>query len=139
MTRANYTVTLYKLFLGDQKDPSGHFQQGFTIHSITERHFTAGTYISVGGMARYTQYDWTGFTAYNVEEGDVILDSFGRHLAIKAVKPWTNGDIFEYNELQLEELAVFPHLSGFFGFEDLDHGTVGGMFEPGFERGEWAL
>ena len=33
----------------------------------------------------------------------------------------------------------FPFIAGFFGFEDNDHGTFGGMFEDGFERGQWAL
>jgi hypothetical protein len=90
-------------------------------------------------MGYYTQYDWTGFTEYDVDDGDAILDKFGRYFEIKSLKPWTNGDQFAFYELELEELNVFPFISGFFGFEDLDHGTLGGMFEDGFERGQWAL
>ena len=135
---ADYNVTFYKLFLGDQNE-QGHFRPGFTIHSITERHFTAGTFISIGGIAKYTRYDWTGFTKYHVDDGDAILDSFGRHFMIKAVKPWTNGDVFEYNELMLEQLATFPFLSGFFGYEDTEHGTIGYGYVDGYERGFWAL
>lgn len=137
MTDADYSVTLYKLFVGDQQSPHGHFQPGYTIHAIIEAHFPMGTMIH--DIQRYTQYNQTGFTEADVDEGDVILDSFGKYYVIKARTMWPNGDQFGYYELELEELAVFPHLSGFFGFEDMDHGTIGGMFEAGFERGEWAL
>jgi hypothetical protein len=90
-------------------------------------------------MGFHHVYGSVGFTLYSVDDGDVILDSFGRYYLIKAHKPWVNGERFEFYVLNLEELAVFPFLSGFFGFEDLEHGYVGGGFEDGFERGHWAL
>jgi hypothetical protein len=134
----SYTVTLYKLFLGDQQDPTGHFQLGFTIHTITSRIFPKGTSINLGN-GYYTRYSLTAFTKYVVDEGDVIMDTFGKYYDVLSVKTWSNGDVAVYNELEVEERPNFPFLAGFFGFEDMDHGTPGGMFEDGFERGYFAL
>ena len=135
----SYTVTCYRLFLGDQDSTTGHYRRGYTIHSIVAPIFPSGTSLTIGNMGYYTRYSFTGFTEYDVTEGDVILDSFGRYFEIRNLKPWTNGDQFAFYELELEEKPVFPFLAGFFGFEDLTHGTIGGMFEDGFERGTWAL
>ena len=139
MTDASYAVTLYKLFLGDQQDPTGHYRPGYTIHSITCAIFPKGTALSFGSVGMYTKYDFTGFTAYDVTEGDVILDEFEQHYPIKSLTPWTVGNQFQFYELELEEKPVFPFLSGFFGFEDTEHGEIGYEFEDGFERGTWAL
>lgn len=139
MTNASYTVTLYKLFLGDQDSVTGHFRQGYTIHSIEVAVFPSGGTFNFGSMGYHHVYGAVGFTEYDIDEGDVIFDSFSRHYMIKARKPWTTGDQFQFYELELEELSVFPFLSGFFGFEDVEHGEIGFEFEDGFERGTWAL
>jgi len=145
MTDPDYTVTLYKLFLGDQSTtPPYHFQIGYTIHSIVAPVFPRGTFVNTGNLVYYTQYDFTGFTEYDVNEGDVTLDKFNRYYEIKSMKPWTNGDQFAFYELEVEEKPVFPFLAGFFGFEDAEHFVPTpehstGAFEDGFERGYWAL
>ncbi len=139
MTNASYTVTLYKLFLGDQDSVTGFFRQGYTIHSIEVAIFPSGGTFNFGSMGYHHVYGAVGFTEYDVVEGDVIFDTFDRYYMIKARKPWTSGDLFRFYELELEELSVFPFLSGFFGFEDVEHGEIGYEFEEGFERGTWAL
>jgi hypothetical protein len=134
----SYVVTLYKLFLGDQQDPTGHFQLGYTIHTIEMAIFPRGTAISIG-TGYYTRYSQTGFTEYNVDEGDVVLDSFGKYYQVLSLKPWTSGDELAFYECELEERPVFPFIAGFFGFEDLEHGTIGYGYADGYERGYFAL
>ena len=137
----DYTMTLYKLFLGDQDSTTGHPDRGYTIHSITCYVYPQGGSFNFGVMGYHSTYGAVGFTEYEVDIGDVILDSFGRYYQIRSEpKEWVNGDVFCFYELDLERLTDFPFLSGFFGFEDEDHGTLGYGFEDGgFERGHWAL
>jgi len=133
-------VTLYRLFLGDQDSTTGHYRKGFTIDTITEVHFPRGTAISVGALGYYTRYEWTGFTDNEaLDLGDVVLDSFGRYFEVQSKRPWHIADQQIVYELEMEQLAVFPFLAGFFGFEDEEHGLIGYGFEDGFERGYWAL
>jgi hypothetical protein len=139
LTKPSFTATFYALFLGDQDSVTGHYQRGYTIHGITVYIFPSGGAWSFGDFGYYSTNNSVAFTQYSVDEGDVILDGFNNYYLIKQIKDWTIGDQLQFKELNLEKLAVFPFLSGFFGFEDEDHGTVGGMFEDGFERGAWAL
>jgi hypothetical protein len=134
----SYVVTLYKLFLGDQDTTTGHYQVGYTIHTVEMAIFPRGTAINLGN-GYYTRYSQTGFTEYSVDEGDVVLDSFGKYYQVLSLKPWTSGDELAFYECELEERANFAFISGFFGFEDLEHGTIGYGFEDGFERGYFAL
>lgn len=135
------TVTLYKLFLGDQStSPPYHYQRGYTIHSITVAVFPNGGTFNFGALGYNTVYGCVGFTQYDVNEGDVIYYSDAEaYYQIKGLKRWPEVGTFQLYELDLEKLNVFPFLSGFFGFEDEEHGTLGYGFEEGFERGTWAL
>ena len=134
-----WVCTLYKLFLGDQDSVTGHYQKGFTIHSVEVPIFPAGSTVILGDLGYHHVSTETGFTEYDILEGDVILDNLDRYFECVAYKDWVSSDGLEFRELQLERLHVFPFLSGFFGFEDEDHGTIGYGFEEGFERGYWAL
>ena len=135
----SYTVTLYKLFLGDQDTTTGHYDMGYTIHSISCALFPSGGAFNFGSLGFHTVNGSVGFTEYDVDEGDVILDGFGKYFEVKSLKPWTSGNTFSFYELDLVEKPDFPFIAGFFGFEDATHGTYGGQFEDGFERGYWAL
>jgi hypothetical protein len=139
MTDASYIVTFYELFLGDQDSVTGHYRMGYTITSGAVVIFSNNGTFSYGVLGKHVTSNFIGFTKYSVEQGDVIYDSFGRHYEIKRVDPMCNGDQFKYNLLSLEELTNFPFLSGFFGFEDTEHGTIGCGFEEGFEHGTWAI
>ena len=134
----SYVVTLYKLFLGEQDTTTGHYQVGYTIHSIEMPVFPAGTRIGLSN-GYYTRYSMTGFTEYNVDEGDVVLDGLGRYYKVLSLKPWSVGDELAFYECELEQQASFPFIAGFFGFEDTEHETIGCGFEDGFERGYFAL
>lgn len=139
MSEYTFTLEHYKLFLGDQDSVTGHYKKGFTIHTIEMAVFPTGTTLNLGGMGYYhTRYAHTGFTEYDVDEGDVEYDATsGRYVQILSRKPWPSVGQISFYECELEELEVFPFLSGFFGFEDTEHGTVGYGFEDGFERGYW--
>ena len=140
MTNIDWTVTLYKLFIGDQDSVTGHFRPGFTIHAIEMAIFPEGSPFFNSSLGRYGSYNATGYTEYLVSEGDVVLDLLGYHYEIKTVpKRWGLGGTLKYLATGLEEMSNFPFLSGFFGFEDEDHGLIGYGFEDGFERGYWAL
>jgi hypothetical protein len=134
----DYTVTLYKLFLGDQDAVTGHYQVGYTIHSAEVAIFPRSEAPYFTGIGKYTHYSFIGFTEYNLEEGDVILAQDGRYYEVRSVPPWTPNNL-SFFALGLELLEVFPFIAGFFGFEDLEHGTIGFGFEDGFERGWFAL
>jgi hypothetical protein len=140
----NYTVIIYKLFLGDPDATTGHPRRGYTVHSGLMRIFPRNTATTLGG-GYYTRYNQTGFANLNLDEGDVVEDSFGRRYYILSLKPWTNGDRFEFYEFELEDVTdtwskpLIPDepiaSSSFFGFENLAEGNPTGMFEDGFERG----
>jgi hypothetical protein len=132
----SYNVTLYKLFLGEQDSVTGHYQRGFTVHSVVMAIFPRGTAFSFNGIGYYTRYDKTGYTNYDLYEGDIILDSFGKYYTIKSLKPWTQGDQFLFYECELEESPYFSlptSASLFIGFEVITEGVM--EFETGFERG----
>ena len=143
----NWEVTLYKLFLGEQGTTTGHYEMAYTTHSISMAVFPAGASFNFGTLGYHTVYTSTGFTQYNVQEGDVVLDSFNKYYKIVSYKDWTIGSEVQFRECQLERMrhlergggSLEPYplidVSEFFGFEDESHGTVGGMFEDGFERG----
>jgi len=133
------TVTLYRLFLGDQDSTTGHYRKGFTIHSVSVIVFPAGETVILGNLGYHTVYTETGFTEYDLLEGDVILDGLGRYYEVKAYKDWCSQGEVSFRECQLERLVNFPFLAGFFGFEDEEYGLIGFGFEDGFERGYWAL
>ena len=140
MTDIDWTVTFYKLFLGDQDSVTGHFRPGFTIHSIEMAIFPKGGTFSFGALGFHTVYNATGFTEYLVEEGDVALDQLGRYYMIHmSPQRWGLGDQLKFLEVGLEEMKNFPFLAGFFGYEDTTHGTIGYGYEDGYERGYWAL
>lgn len=135
----SYSVTLKKLFLGDQDTTTGWYQRGFTIHSITGTKYPAGTSFDFGASGRHTTYTETLITQYEVNEGDVIEDAFEKNYDVTAVKEWAIGDQLQFYEVSMIENPLFPFLTGFFGFEDTEHETIGYGFEDGFERGTWAL
>ncbi len=134
----SWSVTLYKLVLGDPDTETGHFGRGYTEHAITMAIFPKGTPFSFGSLGWYTKYDFTGYTAYSVADGDVVKDSFGRIFTIKSNKDWTVGDQFAFRECELESTPYFSLPTGatyFFGFEVIDDDH---KFEDGFERGYWS-
>ena len=143
----DYTVTLYKLFLGDQQTSAPyHYQRGYTIHSIEVMVFPQGGTFNFGSLGYHVTNNAVGFTEYDVREGDVI--AFGGYYQVKHVKYWTVGDSYQFSELMLEALGSvygddggggFPFLTGFFGYEDLEHGLLGFGYEAGYEHGEWAI
>ena len=140
MTEIDWTVTLYKLFLGDQDSVTGHYNRGYTIHTIEMAIFPQGSPHYMFNLGMHAGYNATGYTEYLVEEGDVVLDQLGHYYQVKlSPQRWGYGDQLKYLAVGLEEKPVFPFLSGFFGFEDLEHGLIGFEFEDGFERGYWAL
>lgn len=146
---SKFTVTLYKLFLGDQQtSPPYHYQRGYSIHSIKVYLFPNGGTFSLGSLGYHSTSNAVAFTKFDVRRGDVI--AFGGYYMIKDIKYWTIGEDYQFSSLDLEALGEphtdfggggdgFPFLTGFFGFEDLEHGTIGYGFEEGFERGKWAL
>ena len=135
----SYDCTLYQLFLGDQDSTTGHYRKGFTIHTVSVIIFPAGQTVTLGGLGYHQVYTETGFTEYDITEDDVILDGLGRYFEVKSYKDWVSQGEIQFRELELERLNIFPFTADFFGFEDEDHGVVGGAFEDGFERGFWAL
>jgi hypothetical protein len=141
VTDADYTCTLYNLFLGDQDDTTGWYRMGYTEGSILCPIFPKGAPQIFTLLGKYTQYNLTGFTRYTCYEGDVVKDSAGFTYLIVSVTAWRNGNIFMFNVLEMEYLPNFSvptSTDRFFGFEDAERGTIGSMFEDGFERGYWA-
>ena len=133
------TLTYYSLFLGEQDSVTGHYQRGFTIHSIVAYIYPRNTAINLDGL-RYTRYGYTMFTEYEVTEGSVAYDAeMGRYFEILSKKPWPATGDLEFYECEVEEMTNFPFIAGFFGFEDEAHGLTGYGFEDGFERGYWAI
>jgi len=139
MTEVSWVVTLYRLFLGDQDSVTGHFRPGFTIHAVKAAIFPEGGSWSFPMIGWHTVNNAVAFTEYDLDEGDVLLNALGQYYTIKSKKKWAVGDQLKYVEHSVEEMKNFPFLAGFFGFEDLTHGTIGCGFEDGFERGSWAL
>ena len=135
----DWTVTLYKLFLGDQETTTGHFKPGYTIHTIEAFIAPEGGSWSFGSPGYIATNNAVAFSGYIFDEGDVLLNQLGQYFMVKAFKKWAVGATLKFVVYELEEWKNFPFLAGFFGFEDLDHGFIGGMFEEGFERGYWAL
>ena len=135
------TQTLYKLFLGDQKTSAPyHFQVGYTIHSVRCYIFPTGGSFSFGSLGYHTTNSGVAFTEYNVNEGDIILTALEDYYEILQIDKWPNSDgSLAFYALKIEEMVNFPFISGFFGFEDEEHGTIGSGFESGFQKGQWAL
>ena len=127
------------MFLGDQDTTTGHYKVGYTIHTIEMPIFPAGSTFSNTVMGFHTINTETGFTLYDVTVDDVVLDQFGKYHKIIGSKDWATGDTLHCRECGLEGMKDFPFAAGFFGFEDVGHGTIGYEFEDGFERGYWAL
>ena len=128
------------MFLGDQDtDPPYHYKIGYTVHTIEMPIFPAGTTFSNTVMGFHRIKTKTGFTNSNVTEDDVVLDQFGTHHKIVVTEDWATGATHHCRACSLEEMKDFPFTAGFFGFEDVGHGTIGYEFEDGFERGYWAL
>ena len=141
MTDIDWTVTLYKLFLGDQQtEPPYQFQMGYTIHTIEIAIFPKGSPFFNFGLGLHGTYNASGYTEYLVEDGDVALDQLGHYYEVKS-KPerWGLGNRLDFIACALEELPNFSFLSGFFGYEDMEHGTIGYGYEDGYERGQWVL
>ena len=135
----DWTVTLYKLFLGDQETTTGHFKPGYTIHTIEAAIQPNGGSWNFGVSGYIATNNAVSFSGYIFDEGDVLLNQLGQYFMVKLVKKWAVGATLKFVVYELEEWKNFPFLATFFGFEDWEHGTVGGMFEPGFESGYWAL
>ncbi len=136
---SSFNVTLYTLFLGEQDSVTGQYQRGFVICTIKVAIIPKGNSRMLMAVGKYSRLDAVGFTNYEVSEGDIILDAQGDYWTIEGKKPFSWGSIFYYYDLDLSKLTVFPFISGFFGFEDMEHSGGIGEFEDGFERGYWAL
>jgi len=135
----DWTVTLYKLFLGDQDATTGHYQRGYTIHTIEAALFPEGGTWNFGTSGYISTSNAIAFSGYIFDEGDVLLNQISQHFMVKHLKKWPIGESLKFVVYELEEINDFPFLAGFFGFEDIEHGTFGSGFEDGFERGYWAL
>jgi hypothetical protein len=136
----DYTVTMYKLFLGDQQtEPPFHYQRGYTIHSAYGLLFPDGGSWSFGNAGWISTNEATFFSGYILSAGDVILDAFGRYFAVKRKHEWAQGSKLRYIAYFCEQLATFPFLSGFFGFVDEEHTTSDTWFGDGFFHGYFAL
>ena len=141
MTDVDWTVTFFKLFLGDQQtEPPYHFQMGYTVHTIEIAIFPEGSPFFNFGLGLHGTYNATGYTEYLITAGDVALDQLGHYYEVKPKpKRWGLGNRLDFLACALEELDNFPFLSGFFGFEDTEHENIGSGFEVGFQCGKWAL
>jgi hypothetical protein len=140
MSTPSFTVTYYNLFLGDQDAVTGWFRKGFTIESVTMAIIPKGNVQVLSGLGLYSRHDAVGLTNYSVKTGSIVKDSFDAYYLIVGLEPWKWGNQFVYYACDLEELADFPFIAGFFGFEDDEHSSHDGCeFEDGFERGYWAL
>jgi hypothetical protein len=139
MSMPSALVTYYNLFLGDQDSVTGWFRKGFTIESVEMAIVPNGTIQMLTGMGYYGRHNAEGLTNYDVKKGSIVKDGYGVHYLIVGIQPFKWLNKFVYNACDLEELADFPFIAGFFGFEDTEHGTIGYEFEDGFERGYWAL
>jgi hypothetical protein len=136
----DWTVTLYKLFLGDQATtPPYFYQRGYTIHSIEAAIFPNGGSWNFGLNGWVTTNNATAFSGYIFDKGDVILDQHEQYFTVINVHKWPVGSTLKFIVYELERMDIFPFLSGYFGFEDETHGTIGYMFEESFERGTFAL
>ena len=141
MTDIDWTVTLYKLFLGEQQtEPPYQFQMGYSIHAIEIAIFPEGSPFFNFSLGTHGTYNASGYTEYLVTAGDVVLDQLGHYYEVKPKpKRWGLGNRLDFLACAMEEMPNFPFLSGFFGYEDVDHGTIGYGYEDGYERGQWAL
>jgi hypothetical protein len=134
---ASAQVTVYRLFLGNQDSITGKYRQGYTITSAEVAIFPRSAQRILSGAGFYCRRDAIGFTEYNVDEGDVLLDDHGYYYKVMGIEPYTWFDQFVCYVLDLARLQDFPFIAGFFGFEVITAGVS--EFEEGFERGYWAL
>jgi hypothetical protein len=135
----SFQLTLYSLFLGNQDADTGWYRKGYVIKYARVAIIPKGVMHTVTGLGYYSRHDALGLTQYEIKVGDTLKTTLGAHYLVVNREPFTWADKFVYYALDLEEQHDFPFIAGFFGFEDAAHGTVGGMFEDGFERGYWAL
>ena len=112
---------------------------GYSIHSIEAAIFPEGGSFNFGALGYHTVYNSVAFTEYDIDEGVVLLNALGQYYLLKSKKKWSLGDQLQFVEHSVEELDNFPFLSGFFGYEDEEHETLGFGYEDGYERGYWAL
>jgi hypothetical protein len=133
----SFGVSLYHLFLSsDRNSTTGWYNRGYSVCTLDMAIFPRGTSISLAPY--YTRYSLTGFTEYNVDEGDVVFDTLGKYYQVLSVKPWCWGDKLSYFECELEEIPYFALPTSealFYGYEDVDHGTIGSGYGDEFERG----
>ena len=139
----SFAVTLYHLILGAQDSTTGQYQRGYTRLSATMVIMPPGKGVVISGHGIYAGKNAVGVTNAEVEEGDIVKDSFGLTYRVVGVRPNPWGDTFVFNICDLQEIAGIdvriptsgaPPISDpkFFGFED---SGASQKFEDGFERG----
>lgn len=133
----SFTVTLHSLFLGGQDTVTGWYRKGYVNLTITMAVIPRSSSRVLASMGVYCRLDAVGLTNYEVEEGDIVKDTFGDYWLISGKKPFTVGDTFVYYECDLKKLLNFPFISDLFGFEVILEGVQ--EFETGFQRGYFAL
>ena len=140
MSSNRFRVTYYNLFLGDQDAVTGWYQKGYTIESVVMAVIPKGNVQLLSGLGLYSRHDAVGLTNYDVETGSIIKNQDDIYYLVVGIEPYYWGNTFGYNACDMRVLTDFPHISGFFGFEDDAHSDdAGAEFEEGFERGYWAL
>jgi hypothetical protein len=114
---ADYTVTLYTLFLGEQDSDTGKYQKVYSVLSAEVAILANGTIQRTTGMGFYGRHNAEGFTEYEIDIGDVLKDEFSKHYMVVGRKPLVQGNQFVAYALDLEEILDWPHVEGVYGFE----------------------
>ena len=77
MVNPTFDVTVYKLDLGDYDSTTGVPARTYTSVSARVAVVPKGTSLRVFGFGYYGANDAEGITAYEVNEGDIIVNVYG--------------------------------------------------------------
>jgi hypothetical protein len=132
------TCELCKLVLMDRDDTTGHYHSAYSSGSIIMKIYPAGSQVNFAGTINYTRHTFTGFTEYNVDEGDVVKNDSNEYFKILSRKEWPASGDLEFYECELQKIPYFSLPTSetlFYGYEDVDHGTIGDGYADGYEHG----
>jgi hypothetical protein len=96
-------VTLRTMVLGAQDATTGHYAVTFTESTIDMAIFPKGFNFNFGSLGLFCKYNYNGFTADPVVEGDQIKDAQNWYYNVVSVEPYYILDNFQFYMVNLEK------------------------------------
>ena len=115
MVNPTFDVTVYKLDLGDYDSTTGVPARTYTSVSARVAVVPKGTSLRVFGFGYYGANDAEGITAYEVNEGDIIVNVYGStsvhgYWQVMTKQAVVIGNVLEGYFLGLRKLLFLPFI-----------------------------